>query len=104
SRRRHSRFSRDWSSDVCSSDLKIPADGRVIDANHIQIDESMLTGESLPVHKHAAAINGLKQIYDQENMLFKGTYVHGGSGLMVRSEERRVGKERRSRRPTWNNT
>ncbi len=65
--------------------MKIPADGRVIDANHIQIDESMLTGESLPVHKHAAAISGTKQIYDQENMLFKGTYVHGGSGLMVLS-------------------
>lgn len=63
--------------------MKIPADGRVISANHIQIDESMLTGESLPVHKHAAAINGTKQIYDQENMLFKGTYVHGGSGLML---------------------
>ncbi len=63
--------------------MKIPADGRVILANHIQIDESMLTGESLPVHKHAAAISSTKQIYDQENMLFKGTYVHGGSGLMV---------------------
>lgn len=63
--------------------MKIPADGRVIDANHIQIDESVLTGESLPVHKHAAAISGTKQIYDQENMLFRGTYVHGGSGLMV---------------------
>lgn len=63
--------------------MKIPADGRIIDANHIQIDESVLTGESLPVHKHAAAIEGEKQIYDQENMLFKGTYVHAGSGLMV---------------------
>lgn len=66
--------------------MKIPADGRVISANHIQIDESMLTGESLPVHKHAAAISSNRQIYDQENMLFKGTYVHGGSGLMVVSE------------------
>lgn len=63
--------------------MKIPADGRVINANHLQIDESVLTGESLPVHKHAAAIAGTKQIYDQENMLFKGTYVHGGSGLMM---------------------
>lgn len=63
--------------------MKIPADGRIIDSNHIQIDESVLTGESLPIHKHAAAIDGTKQIYDQENMLFKGTYVHAGSGLMV---------------------
>lgn len=66
--------------------MKIPADGRVINANHIQIDESMLTGESLPVHKHAAALASTKQIYDQENMLFKGTYVHSGSGLMIVSD------------------
>lgn len=63
--------------------MKIPADGRVIDANHIQIDESMLTGESLPVHKHAGALSGTKAIYDQENMLFKGTYLHSGSGLLL---------------------
>lgn len=66
--------------------MKIPADGRIISANLIQIDESMLTGESLPVHKHAAAIASTKQIYDQENMLFKGTFVHSGSGLMVVSD------------------
>lgn len=63
--------------------MKIPADGRVINANHIQVDESVLTGESLPVHKHAGAISGVRQIYDQENMVFKGTFVHAGSGLMV---------------------
>lgn len=63
--------------------MKIPADGRIIDSNHLQIDESLLTGESLPIHKHAGAIAGSKQIYDQENMLFKGTYVHSGSGLMM---------------------
>lgn len=66
--------------------MKVPADGRIIDANHLQVDESMLTGESLPVHKHAAALNGTKQIYDQENMIFKGTYVHGGTGLLMVSE------------------
>src|SRR5690606_40103459 len=32
SRRRHTRFSRDWSSDVCSSDLVVPVDGRAFDA------------------------------------------------------------------------
>ncbi|MCA9348010.1 cation-transporting P-type ATPase [Candidatus Saccharibacteria bacterium] len=63
--------------------LRIPADGRIIDSNHIQVDESVLTGESLPVHKHASALTGIRQIYDQENMLFKGTYIHAGNGLMV---------------------
>lgn len=58
--------------------MKIPADGRLVEANHTQVDESALTGESLPVHKHAGALKGTKAIYDQENMLFKGTYIKGG--------------------------
>lgn len=63
--------------------LKIPADGRLVDANHVQCDEAVLTGESLPVHKHAGAIEGNKAVYDQDNMLFKGTYVKGGTGLLL---------------------
>ncbi len=66
-----------------SEGIKVPADGRIIDSNHIQCDESVLTGESLPVHKHADVIDGTKQIYDQENMLFKGTYIRGGTGLLL---------------------
>lgn len=66
-----------------SEGIKIPADGRLVDANHIQCDEAVLTGESLPVHKHASAIEGKKAIYDQGNMLFKGTYIKGGSGLLL---------------------
>ncbi len=63
--------------------MKVPADGRLIESNQIEVDEAILTGESLPVHKHAAAIAGKKEVYDQHNMLFKGTYVKAGSGLMV---------------------
>lgn len=63
--------------------MKVPADGRLIEANQVEADEALLTGESLPVHKQAAAIAGVKQVYDQRNMLFKGTYIKGGSGLMV---------------------
>ncbi len=66
-----------------SEGMKVPADGRIIESNHIQADESVLTGESLPVHKHADAIKGVKQVYDQENMLFKGTYIKGGMGSML---------------------
>jgi P-type Ca2+ transporter type 2C len=66
-----------------SEGMKVPADGRLIDVNHIQCDESVLTGESLPVHKHAGAIEGTKAIYEQDNMLFKGTYIKGGTGLML---------------------
>lgn len=63
--------------------MKVPVDGRIIASNQIEADEALLTGESLPVHKHAGAIAGEKQVYDQANMLFKGTYVRGGSGLLL---------------------
>lgn len=63
--------------------IKVPADGRLIEANQIQADEAMLTGESLPVHKHAAALAGERKVYDQQNMLFKGTYVKAGSGKLL---------------------
>ncbi len=66
-----------------SEGMKVPADGRLIEANNVQADESMLTGESLPVHKRADAIAGTKQIYDQANMMFKGTFISSGSGLLL---------------------
>lgn len=66
-----------------SEGMKVPADGRLIEANNVQADESLLTGESLPIHKHAGAIRGVKEIYDRSNMLFKGSYVSSGSGLFL---------------------
>lgn len=66
-----------------SEGMKIPVDGRLIEANNIQADESMLTGESLPIHKNASAIHGFKEIYDRSNMLFKGSYLKSGSGLLL---------------------
>ncbi len=66
-----------------SEGMKIPADGRLIEANNVQADESLLTGESLPIHKHAGAVAGTKQIYDQANMLFKGSYLSSGSGMLL---------------------
>ena len=63
--------------------MKIPADGRLIASSQLECDEAMLTGESIPVHKHAAAISGDVPIYHQRNMVFKGTYVKSGSGSML---------------------
>ncbi len=63
--------------------MKIPADGRLIDVSHLQADESLLTGESLPIHKIAGAIAGKQEVYDQKNMLFKGTYIRAGTGLLL---------------------
>lgn len=63
--------------------MKVPADGRLVQANQVEADEALLTGESLPMHKQAEAITGEKRVYERANMLFKGSYTKSGSGLMV---------------------
>jgi len=62
---------------------RIPADARIIVSNTLQIDESVLTGESESVRKTVEAIDKDVSIADQINMLFKGTYVLVGSGSAV---------------------
>lgn len=59
---------------------KVPADGRLLENSNLQVDESMLTGESLPIHKTLELQAASKEIFDQKNMLFKGTFVKSGSG------------------------
>ncbi len=61
----------------------IAADARVIAASKLQIDESALTGESLPVSKTAGAIAAEVALAEQTNVLFKGTAVTRGSGEAV---------------------
>jgi Ca2+-transporting ATPase len=62
----------------------IPADCRIVRASHLSIDESMLTGESMPVYKSSRTLKGKEiPIADQTNMAFMGTLVTGGQGLAV---------------------
>jgi P-type Ca2+ transporter type 2C len=62
----------------------VPADGRIIQASSLQIDESALTGESVPVSKEAAAVEGEDLAPgDQVDMAFMHTPVTHGSGVMV---------------------
>lgn len=64
---------------VESGDL-IPADGRILEATELSVDESSLTGESVPVAKNPEALQEEKQIADRTNIVYKGTAVTGGSG------------------------
>ena len=60
----------------------IACDARVIEAKDLTIDESALTGESMPSVKSATAIASAgTALGDRANMVFKGTAVTGGSGL-----------------------
>ncbi|MBW1743961.1 MAG: HAD-IC family P-type ATPase, partial [Deltaproteobacteria bacterium] len=66
---------------------KVPADARVIKALQTQTQESMLTGESLPVMKTSQALSGDKETAEQTNMLFSGTEITRGkaSAVVVRT-------------------
>lgn len=62
----------------------VPADARLIDAVNLQVDESALTGESLPVHKHSDVItDDVTALGDRKNMLFSSTFVTGGRAKAV---------------------
>src|SRR5258707_2625876 len=82
SRRRHTRYWRDWSSDVCSSDLSM-SDAHVVEILLVEDnpDDLELTLRSL----HTAKLSNRIEI------------ARDGAEALERSEERRVGKECRSR-------
>lgn len=57
---------------------KIPADARIITETNLTVDESPLTGESIPVKKTTRVLKGKLQIQDQSNMLFSGCNITNG--------------------------
>lgn len=63
---------------------KVPADARIIEAVDLFADESALTGESVPVHKHTRIILDEKTpLGDQSNMVHAGTVITKGRGLAI---------------------
>src|SRR5690606_40674946 len=96
SRRRHTRFSRDWSSDVCSSDL---GQGLVV-KKAVELRDAGLPFEEV-VSKVEDFANHMTHIFTVENLdyLAAGGRISKSSAFFggLRSEERRVGKDWRSR-------
>jgi Ca2+-transporting ATPase len=69
---------------LISAGDEVPADGRIITASALQIDESALTGESTPAAKDARTLaEGRLGPGEQANMAFMNTPVTHGSGIMV---------------------
>src|SRR5690606_40752018 len=95
SRRRHTRFSRDWSSDVCSSDLNniatelMSARDHALEANRAK--STFLANMSHELRTPLNAIIGYSELLEEESA------ETGRDDFIPRSEERRVGKERRRR-------
>ncbi|WP_295457714.1 HAD-IC family P-type ATPase [uncultured Thiodictyon sp.] len=62
---------------------RVPADLRLLKAASLRIDESALTGESVPADKDSEAVEAAAGIGDRHGMAYAGTLVAGGTGLGV---------------------
>lgn len=61
----------------------IPADARLVSIHGFEIDESALTGESLPVEKKLQPIEKGTPLAERLNMVFKGTFVTKGNAYAI---------------------
>ena len=69
---------------VLEAGLRVSADLRLLTANGLEIDESLLTGESLPVIKNTGVLRDEKTpLGDRFNIAFASTMVTRGSGLGI---------------------
>ena len=62
---------------------RIPADGRVVEASSLKIDESPLTGESTTVSKKTETMEQETPLAQRANMVYMGTHASYGRGRAV---------------------
>ncbi len=62
---------------------KVPADIRLLTVDELQVDESALTGESVPVAKDEVVLPVGTAVADRRNMVHSGTFVTSGSASGV---------------------
>ncbi|KAI3653358.1 hypothetical protein MP228_001305 [Amoeboaphelidium protococcarum] len=62
----------------------VPADGRLVECFHLEVDEQMLTGESVPVVKDIASVDSPETaVADRINMVYSSTVVTRGRGKVI---------------------
>mgnify|MGYP000924946928 CR=1 FL=1 len=62
---------------------KIPADARVIEARSLRVDESQLTGESLPIEKNSNTVPEDAAVYERHNSLYQGSFIISGQATAI---------------------
>ena len=94
--RTEARVVRNGRTDVVSSDElvpgdlvrleagdKVPADLRLLQLAELHVDESALTGESVPVVKDEVVLPPATPVADRRNMLYSGTLLTSGTGIAI---------------------
>lgn len=87
---------RDGKAELISADRLVPgdvvvleggdvvtADMRLCEASRLQVDESALTGESVPVNKITETVSADAPLAERVNMLYKGTAITRGSAVAI---------------------
>ena len=62
---------------------RVPADGRLVEAHRLKINEMALTGEWMPANKHTDILPEETPLADRDNMVYMGTIVESGFGRAV---------------------
>ena len=81
---------------------RVPADGRIVEAHALRVEESALTGESVPTDKSAAPVAEDAPLAERTSMVYGGTSGGGSAGVswrtqvtpgitLVREQDRRPG-------------
>lgn len=68
---------------LLESGNKVSADLRVLSSTNLNVDESILTGESLPLHKENVVVPVKTRLSERKNMVFAGTSVVTGRAVCV---------------------
>jgi P-type Ca2+ transporter type 2C len=68
---------------ILNSGNKVPADGRVIEANDLKINEMALTGEWLVAHKNPKSLDKDVSLADRDNMVYAGTVIENGKAKII---------------------
>ncbi len=68
---------------LLSAGEKVPADGRVLFERNLNVDESLLTGESVPVKKDVVCLIENPHYYEESNKVFAGSFVTQGRGRIL---------------------
>ena len=74
---------------------KVPADLRLIDIKNLQIEEAVLTGESVPVEKSLDPVSAEADLGDRIGMAYSGTLVTFGRGtgvVVATGEDTQIGR------------